>query len=641
MAMWGPAGSFGGTSSLQANQAAGLPHAGVPGNLAARVDEVLAAEPVHPPPRVAFSHTRYDRRPFTLRTFLRPHKWAMLGAFVLVLVETLSMQAGPMLTQLGIDHGVIDEDVGVLVTVSIIYGASVMVTAVSAGVRIAYTGRLGERLMYELRVRVFSHLQRQSLDFFTEEKAGVLMSRMTSDIEALTTLFQEGIVNVAVQALTLVVITAVLFAYNPVLAAITLVAVLPATLALTLWFRGKSDIGYNRVRDRIADVLADLQESLAGIRVITAHNRRRHNVIRHDNIVGDHREANLFTGRATSLYAPASEAIGVFGQALLLAIGGSMVLDGSLRLGELAAFVLYLSAFFAPIQTLVQLYATYQQGQAAIGKLRTLLATVPSVVEKPDAVALPELHGDIVLENVTFGYDPDSPVLHEVDLHVRPGEVLAVVGPTGGGKSTIARLIARFHDPQFGRVLIDGHDLRDATLDSLRHQLGVVPQEPFLFHGTIRDNLSFGAPDASDETLLDAVAAVGLSDVVERLGGLDGLVHERGVSLSAGERQLLALARAFLARPRVLLLDEATSNLDLSSERQVEAALDRVLEGRTAVIIAHRLATALRADRVAVVDGGEIVEIGARDELLATGGRFADMYAAWMAHASPATEAPS
>lgn len=632
MAMFGPPGAWGGQTSIQANQAAGLPYAGVPDNLARRVEQVLADEPEHPEPEVHYSPVDYDHRPFKLRTFLAPYRWALLGATLLVIVETVSLQAGPLLTQIGIDRGVVPGDTGVLVAVAVVYMASVAVTAVSTWARITATGRLGERLMLDLRVRVFSHFQRQSLDFFTEEKAGVLMSRMTSDIEALTNLFQEGLVNVAVQALTLVVITVVLFLYDPVLALITLAAVVPATLALTLWFRRRSDRGYGLVRDRIADVLADLQESLAGIRVITAHNRRRHNVIRHRNITGDHYDANLTTARAASVYGPGSEAIGVVAQAFLLAVGGYQVLQGRITIGELAAFLLYVTAFFAPIQTLVQLYNSYQQGQAAMSKLRDLLATEPSVVEKADAAVLPPLSGDLVVEHVTFGYLPDTPVLHGIDLHVRPGEVLAVVGPTGGGKSTIARLVARFHDPQQGRVLLDGHDLRDVTLASLRRQLGVVPQEAFLFHGTIRDNLAFGRPEATDEELWAVVEAVGLTDVVERLGGLDGAVHERGVSLSAGERQLLALGRAFLARPRMLLLDEATSNLDLRSEHRIERALDTVLSGRTAIIIAHRLATAKRADRIAVVDQGRIVELGTHDELVARNGRYATMHESWMAH---------
>jgi len=309
------------------------------------------------------------------------------------------------------------------------------------------------------------------------------------------------------------------------------------------------------------------------------------------------------------------------------------VLRGELSVGDLAAFVLYLTAFFAPIQQMVQLYTVYQQGSAAVVKLRELLAEEPTVVESPDARELPPIDGEIVLERVGFSYDPGTPVLREVDLRVRPGETFALVGSTGSGKSTIAKLVARFYDPDVGVVRIDGHDLREVKLESLRRQLGVVPQEPFLFAGSLRDNVAFARSGATDEDVLAACDAVGIGELVARMPyGIQTLVHERGVTLSAGERQLLALARAFLAEPRVLVLDEATSNLDLRSEALIEHALDVVLQGRTALIIAHRLATARRADRIATVHEGRVIEIGTHEELVARGGRYADMFAAWSAH---------
>jgi len=637
MGFGGPMIGFGGgPSSVQANAAAGLPFASVPGDLAAKVEQVLADEPAHPEPTVRFSHRAEDTRPFGLRTFLAPHRLALLGALALVAVETALQQLGPLLTQIGIDRGVVPRDAGVLLAAALAYVGSVAVSAVASGVRTSFTGRLGERLMEDLRIRVFSHLQRQSLDFSTREKAGVLMTRMTSDIEALSTLFQEGLVNFAVQGATLLVITVYLWVLNPLLALVTLLVVVPATLVSTLWFRGVSQRGYLAVRDRIAALLADLQESLAGIRVIAAANRRRQNVARHTNIVGDHLDANLATARATAIYAPGTEALGLVAQAVLLAVGGALVLDDRLTIGELAAFLLFLTSFFAPIQTLVQLYNQYQQGSAAVGKLRELLATEPSVPEAADAVELPPIDGAIELCGVDFAYEPGAPpVLHGVDLRVEPGEVLAVVGPTGAGKSTIAKLVTRFYDPVAGTVRIDGHDLRAVTLRSLRRQLGVVPQEPFLFNGTIRDNVAFARPDATPDEVLAACAAVGLDDLLDRLpDGLDTPVHERGSSLSAGERQLLALARAFLARPRVLVLDEATSNLDLASEGRIERALDVLLEGRTAVIIAHRLATAMRADRIAVVVDGRIAELGSHAELVAAGGHYASLAETWHRHAA-------
>jgi ATP-binding cassette subfamily B protein len=481
-----------------------------------------------------------------------------------------------------------------------------------------------------MRILVFAHLQRLSLDFYTEEKVGRLLSRMTSDIDAHTLLFQEGLVNLAAQGLTLVVIGTILFILNPLLAAITLLAVVPLMLLMTLWFRSASDRGYTAVRDRIAEVLADLQESLAGIRLVTAHNRRRHNVVAHDNIVGSYRDANNYTAKIGAVYGPSTEAVGIGAQALVLAIGGALALDGRVSVGELTAFLLYVTAFFAPIQALVQLYTTYQQGQAAMGKLRDLLLTAPDVVEAVDAPDLPSITGDIELSDVEFGYGSAPSVLEHVDLHIHAGETFALVGPTGAGKSTIAKLVSRFYDPRSGTVAIDGVDLRTVTQASLRRQLGVVPQEPFLFSGTFRDNIAFARPDADDEEIWETCRAVGIEDLIRDLpDGLDSVVHERGASLSSGERQLVALARAFFARPRVLLLDEATSNLDLRSEARIERALDTVVEGRTAVVIAHRLATALRADRLAVVDDGGIMELGRPGDLVAAGGRFAAMHATW------------
>lgn len=621
-----------GPTSMQANAAAGLPHADVPGNLRNKVEAVLEHEPEHHVAEVPWTHDEWDRRPFTLRGFLWPHRWRLGGAIVLVLVETIALLVGPVLTQIGIDDGINARNKNVLVVAAVVYVGAVILSAFLGYARVSYTGRLGERLNENLRIRVFSHMQRQGVDFHTEEKAGVLLTRMTSDIEALAVLFQEGIVNLLVQVFTLLVITTALFVYDPLLAIITLAVAIPPTLATSFWFRGVSARRYLRVRDRIAALLSDLQESLAGIRVITAHNRRAVNIARHRDVVGDHRDAGIAAAKANSTFAPATEFIGICTQAVLLGVGAVMVSDGRISVGEMAAFLLFLTSFFAPIQTLVQLYNSYQQGGAAIVKLRELLGTEPSVVEKPDAAELPPIQGEIELRDVTFSYTPGRPVLRNIDLRIAPGETVAFVGETGAGKSTVARLLTRFHDPDSGTVTIDGHDLRDVTLTSLRSQLGVVPQEPFLFAGVVRDNVAFARPDATDEELQAALTAVGIDDLVARLGGLDAVVHERGASLSAGERQLLALARAFVARPRVLILDEATSNLDLQSESQVERALDVVLEGRTAVIIAHRLATARRADRIAVVHDGEIVELGSHDELVSHEGRHAAMFATWIAH---------
>jgi ATP-binding cassette, subfamily B, bacterial len=631
----GPGGGFGGGfgGGVRGGAGAGLPFGGIPSELQERVDRLLADEREAPLEDPGFSQSRWDRRPLTLRRFLAPHWKAMVGALLLVGLETAAMQAGPLLTQIGIDSGIREGDTGTLVTVSALYFMAVVVNAIASWARIAWTGRVGERLLKSLRVRVFSHLQRLSVEFFTREKAGRLLSRMTSDVESLTQLFHEGMVQMAVQGLTVVVVTVVLFTLDVRLALITVVVVVPATAALTLWFRAASDRTFGLVRDRLADVLAHLQESLSGVRIVAANNRFRQNIVEHRNTVEDYRVANVATARVGAIYGPSTEVVGVIGQAVLLLVGGQMVLRGQLTVGELAAFLLYLTAFFAPIQQMVQLYNTYQQGQAALRKLRELLATEPSVFEAPEATDLPPVEGEVVLEGVDFGYDAARPVLHDVDLRIAPGETLAVVGATGAGKSTIAKLVCRLYDPDAGRLLIDGHDLRDVTMASLRSQLGVIPQEPFLFSGSIRDNVTFAGPDATEEEVLATCRAVGLDHLLRRLPeGLDTPVHERGVALSSGERQLLALARAFLARPRVLVLDEATSNLDLASESRIEHALDVVLEGRTAIVIAHRLATAMRADRIAVIEDGRVAELGTADELLALGGHYAGLHEAWRRH---------
>ena len=634
MGMGPPAGSpFAGPGGAQSSAAAGLPFAGVPSELKAKADAVLEHEPVHPEPDIEFDPTELETSPLTLRRLFAGRFWALTGAVVLLVIETVTMQAGPALTQIAIDRGIRERDRGTLMAVVAVFIGVVVLNAVVNRLRILWTSSLGESVMYRLRIRVFSHFQRQSLDWYTDEKAGVLLSRMTSDVDALTQLVNEGFTNLLIQALTLVVVTVVLFVYDPQLALVVIVVVVPPLSLATWWFRGASERGYDQVRDRIAGVLADLSENLAGVRVVTAMNRRRRNTDAHRGIVAEYRDANLYTSRVGAIYGPGSEAIGVVAQALVLLIGGRAVLDGRLELGELAAFVLYVTVFFAPIQQLVQLYNTYQSGTSALRKLSDVVTTAPSVREADDASTLPPIEGAITLDRVTFAYGDGPDVLRDVTLEIAAGETVALVGPTGAGKSTIAKLVTRFHDPVRGAVRIDGHDLRSVTLRSLRSQLGVVPQEPFLFGGTIRDNLEFARPDATDHELSEAVELVGLDDLVDQLpDGIDTLIHERGTSLSAGERQQLALARAFLARPRVLVLDEATSSLDLRSEARIESALDVLLEGRTAVIIAHRLATARKADRIGVVADGGIVEMGSHDELVALGGRYAEMYATWSAH---------
>jgi ATP-binding cassette subfamily B protein len=613
----------------------GLPFGGIPHELQAGVDVLLADEPDRGESTLTFSHQPKpeESRQLSLRGLLMVYP-SMLGlSLVLVGVIGISTQLGPKLTGIAIDDGMAygNHDFGLVCWVALAYLVSVAVSAAAQWGQVRVTGRLASWVMNDLRVTVFRHLQRLSLDYFTEEKAGVIMSRMTSDIENLQQLLQDGLAQFAIQGLTMVVIAIFLFTTNVKLAFITIVVVIPPLFAMSVWFKRASERGYDKVRDGIAFVLADLSESLQGVRIVTAHNRQRFNIVNHRNVVGRYRDANYFTGRINGLYGPASQLLGVIGQVIVLAVGGYMVLHHQLKIGELTTFFLFVNRFFQPIQLLVQQYNSYQQGQASVFKLRTLLSDQPTVLEQPGAEDLPPIEGEIRFEHVSFGYDPAVPVLHDVDLTIAPGETMAFVGATGAGKSTMAKLVTRFYDPTAGRVLIDGHDLRQVSLYSLRSQLGVVPQEPFLFAGSIRDNISFARPGAPDDAVWEAVHQVGLSELVARLPyGLDTAVHERGQSLSSGERQLVALARAFMAQPRVLVLDEATSNLDLQSERKIEAALDVLLQQRTAVLIAHRLSTAMRADRIAVVGDGRLLELGSHDELVALDGHYAEMYATWV-----------
>jgi ATP-binding cassette subfamily B protein len=630
---WGGGGPvFGG-----GGRAPGLPFGGIPSELQAGVDQLLAVEPEHGEPSDTFSQLPRPDEPsgISLWRLMSRYPGLLLLAGLLVVVTGTVIQAGPRLTQWAIDDGMLPGHghFHIVVLAAAAYLLAVVVSSLAQRASARVTGRLSARVMNDLRIRVFTHLQRLSLDFFTDEKAGVLMTRMTSDIENLQQLLQDGLLQLTLQALTMVVIAVLLFVTNVRLAWITLALVLPVLTALSVWFQRASQRGYDRVRDGIAGVLADLSESLQGVRVVTAFNRRWLNTARHRDVVGRYRDANYAIARAQAVYSPGTQLVSYLSQAALLGIGGAMVVHHSLTPGALVAFFLYANRFLSPIQLLVQQFNTFQQGNASIYKLRTLLSTQPTVAEAPDAVELPPIEGEIRLEGVDFSYRDGMPVLRDVDLRVAAGETVAVVGPTGAGKSTIAKLIVRFYDPTAGRVTIDGHDLRAVTVASLRRQLGVVPQEPFLFAGSIRDNVAFARPGASLEVVMDAVRHVGLEDLVARLpDGVESVVQERGQSLSSGERQLVALARAFLAQPRVLVLDEATSNLDLESETRVEAALDALLENRTAVLIAHRISTALKADRVVVVNEGRIVEQGPPAELVASGGLFSQMYETWMRH---------
>ena len=634
-------GSVGGSPGNPGN---GLPFAGIPWEMRQGVEKLLADEPdLAGDPRWEASEKSFTHRMteagISLRRMLRPHRRMIALSTLFIVVEALCVQAGPFLSQKGIDDGITPHDWTALAIIGTLAILAVVVSAIASGLRVSTTGRVASRVMFELRVRTFAHLQRLSLDYYTDEKAGVIMTRMTSDIESLQQLLQDGLPQFALQGLTMVIVTVVLFFYNVELTLITLLMIVPLLTGLSLWFRSSSDKGYQRVRDGIANVLSDLSESLSGVRVVTGFNRARHNVLQHRNVSGEYRDANDHTAHLAATYGACTEFVGLLGQAALLLIGGNMVRDGTLTIGELTAFILYVNSFFLPIQSLVQQYNLYQQGQAAITKLDQLLSTHPSVEEAPDAAAAAADRRR--RSPSTTSPSPTTPrsrccaTSTCTSPRARPwpwSGRRARASPPSPSSSPASTTRRAARSRSTATTCATSPSTRCAV------QLGVVPQEPFLFMGTMRDNIAFARPSASDDEVMEAVHRVGLTELIERLPeGVDTLVHERGVSLSSGERQLIALARAFLAAPRVLVLDEATSNLDLKSETKVEAGLDAVLEGRTAIIVAHRLSTAMRADRIAVVDDGRILELGTHDELVALGGRYAEMYEAWTAHLDPAS----
>ena len=617
---------------------ASLPFAGIPPEMLDKTNALIDKEPDFSDIEVAFSHKSPSSSPFTLWSFLAPYKFRFIFALVLVAMTEMLLLVGPYLVQVAIDKAIVPKDFSVLITVAMVWGGSLFLAVIISGIRIRFLGRLGQLLMYDLRVRVFSQLQRLSVDFFTEEKAGRLLTRMTSDIEALSNLLQTGLVNLVAQLLALFFILILLFSFNLQLTLILLVFSAPVMFGFTFWFSRTSEKGYEVVRNRIADVLADLQESLSGMRLVISFNRMKHNVINHRNVVGDYRDANNYTSKIQATYRSGTQFI-TTGTSLLIFTAGFFILkdvnpslnpEGAFTVGSLVAFNVLVGRFFIPINELSGLYNEFQSGNAAVKKLADLLGTEPSVKESENAFNLKELKGDIRFNDVSFSYEDDLTLLNNISLHIEAGKTISFVGPTGAGKSTIAKLICRFYDPTRGSITLDNINLKDISLQSLHRQLGIVPQEPFLFHGTIKENILFARPDATDEEVVEACKAVGIEDMIKRLPeGLETHCHERGSSLSSGERQLLALARAFLSKPRVLILDEATSNIDQQNEARIEKALDKLLEGRTAIIIAHRLATTRRADVIVVVDEQKIVEMGSHEELIQKKGSYFQMYETW------------
>ena len=570
-----------------------------------------------------------------LLALLRPYRGRTALMLVSLVLGTAAALAPPPLAKLAIDEGIVPGDLGTLTWVVVAFLVSALVYWGATYAQTYLVGWVGQRMLQDLRIQLFRHLQMLSVGFYSRRQAGVLISRLTNDVQALDQLVSDGVVTLIGSTLMLLGTAVILIVLDLELALLTFL-VFPVLGIGSFMFRVISAEAYRLTREKVAAITAYLQETLSGIRVVRSFAQEERHLLRFAELNEDNRGANMRTVHLNAAYFPGVELLGALATAGIVVYGGLQALEGEITIGVLIAFVAALANFFDPIQSLSQLYTTYQAGMAALDKIFELLDEEPDLRDADDAIELGRIRGEIVFDDVSFTYG-EGLALCDVRLHVPPGQTVALVGATGAGKSTMAKLVARFYDPTSGRVLVDGHDLRTVTSESLRSQMGIVPQEAFLFSGTIRENIAFGRPDASAEDIAAAAAAVGAADFIERLEhGYDTEIGERGVQLSAGQRQLVAFARALVADPRILVLDEATANVDIHTEGRIEAGLRRLLAGRTAIVIAHRLSTIRSAGRIVVLDHGCIAEQGTHDELIAARGAYWRLYRDWAEQAAVA-----
>jgi ABC-type multidrug transport system fused ATPase/permease subunit len=526
-----------------------------------------------------------------------------------------------LVVQDAIDKGMRDHDRGRLGRDVIVYLCINALAWVLQTTLVRGLARVGQDVVLGLREDLFDHLTTLSLRYFSQQKAGWIIARLTSDVDALSDVLSQGLTTLVVNTLTLLAAICGLFILDWRLGLVALV-ILPPTLVLTRWFQVRSHAAFLRVRETISSMTAQIAESVSGMAVIQAFNRERAFLGEFDRANDANLRTNTHAQYLNSLFFPGIEMLGIVAMASVLWVGGRMIADDTLTIGTLVSSVFLLNLVFQPLQELSDLYGQVQSAGAAMEKITTVLDTEPEIRDEPGSTPAPRIEGDLHVDRVTFSYGRD-PVLHAVDIHARPGQCLALVGETGGGKTTTAKLIGRFYDPDSGVVRVDGRDLRSLELRSYRRQLGVVLQDPFLFAGTLADNIRFARPEATEDQVEEIARAVGVDRIAHRFeGGLRHEVREGGAGLSGGERQLISIARALLADPRILILDEATSNIDRPTEILIEKALDRLLRGRTSVIIAHRLATVRRADQILVMEHGRIAQSGTFADLLATDGPF-------------------
>jgi ATP-binding cassette subfamily B protein len=565
---------------------------------------------------------------------MSPYRWRVAAMLTALVAATAAALAPAPLAKLAIDDGIRHHNTGALDVIVVAFLASAVIYAVASYLQTYLVGWVGQRALRDLRLKLFAHLQSLSIGFYSRNRAGVIISRLTNDVEALDPLVEDGMATLFQSGLTLLGVVGILLVLDWKLALFTFLA-LPILFVGALAFRIASAGAYRLTREKIAWITGYLQETLSGIRVVRAFGQEARHIERFRELNEDNRRANMKTVYLNAAYFPAVELLSSLVTVEILAIGGIEVINGNASTGVVFGFIAALNNFFDPIQQLSQLYTVYQSGMAALDKIFELLDEQPELVDAADALELPRLRGELRFDEVSFRYGEDALALRDIDLVIPAGQTVALVGETGAGKSTFAKLVARFYDPTDGRVLVDGHDLRAVAARSLRSQMGIVPQEGFLFSGTVRDNILFGRPGASDADMREAARAVGADQFIEALEhGYDTEVGERGVQLSAGQRQLIAFARALVADPRILILDEATSNVDVHTEGLIEHGLRRLVAGRTAIVIAHRLSTIRHAGRIIVLEHGRIVEQGTHDELLEERGHYYRLYRDWAEQAA-------